>query len=80
MVSMICNIWDKFTYWVSVEWSQLTFIIVASVFAIIALTNILAFLKGNKYNKDKKPFKWGSLAMTILAFGILAILFAAKFT
>ncbi len=74
---MIANIWDKFSNWVTVEWSDLVFGIVVCVFAVIALESILTFLK--KSNKDKKPFKWGSLILTLLCFGILAVLFAAKF-
>ena len=77
MMKMICNIWDDFSLWVS-SWSQVTYIIVLCVLSILALVNILGFLKGNKFNKDKKPFKWGALVLTLVLFAIIIVLAIAK--
>lgn len=77
MMSMICNIWDDFSLWVS-SWSQLTYILVMCALSIVALVNILGFLKGNKFNKDKKPFKWISLVLTLVMFAIILVLALAK--
>ena len=77
MMSMICNIWDDFSLWVS-SWSSLTYILIMCALSIVALVNILDFLKGNKFNKDKKPFKWVSLVLTLVLFAIIIVLAVAK--
>ena len=79
MVSMLCSLWDDFSKWVSVDWSNTTYIIVVCVLGILGVMGLLSFLKGPKYNKDKKPFKWGTLVLSLLLFGILAIISCARF-
>lgn len=75
MSSMLCNLWDDMTNWVS-NWSQVSFIIVVSVFALCGLLGLLSFFK-KSINKDKKP-KWGVLIVSILCFALLALVFALK--
>ncbi len=76
-MSMICNIWDDFSLWVT-GWKDLTYILVMCALSIVALVNILGFLKGNKFNKDKKPFKWVSLVLTLVMFAIILVLALAR--
>ncbi len=77
MSSMLCNIWDDFSNWVTLEWSQPVYIIVVCIFALLGVMGLLSFFKGS-INKDKKP-KWGVLVLSLLMFGLLAIVVAAKF-
>ncbi len=76
MMSLLCNIWDKFSRWVSFEWSQLTFVLVICALAIMGLLAFLAFFK-KSINKDKRP-KWGMLVLAIIMFALMAVLFAAN--
>ena len=76
MKSMMCNLWDKFSQWVSFEWSQLTFILVVGALLIMGLLAFLAFFK-KSVNKDKRP-KWGMLVLAIILFGLAAVLFFAN--
>ncbi len=76
MKSMMCNLWDKFSQWVSFEWSQLTFILVVCALLIMGLLAFLAFFK-KSVNKDKRP-KWGMLVLAIILFGLAAVLFFAN--
>lgn len=76
MMSMMCNIWDKFCQWVSFEWSSLTFILVVGALMIMGLLAVLSFFK-KSFNKDKKP-KWGTLILAIIIFALVAVLFAAN--
>ena len=77
MMSMICNIWDDFSLWVT-SWADLTYILVMCAFSIVALVSILGFLKGNKFNRDKKPFKWASLVLALVMLAIILVLGLAK--
>lgn len=83
MSSMLCDVftdlWHKFSYWVTVEWSYLVFIITVCIFALLGGLALVSFIKGPKYNKEKKPFKWGSLVVSILMFGVMAVLLIARF-
>ena len=79
MMSMLCSLWDKISTWVTDSWTQLTFVIVVCAFGILGTMALLAFLKGPKFNKDKKPFKWGSLILCLLMYGLLALVCAARF-
>ena len=79
MVSMLCSLWDDFSLWVTNDWSQLVFIFVVGLFGIFGLMGVLSFLKGPKYNKEKKPFKWGVLVMSILMFALMGVVLAARF-
>lgn len=79
MVSMLCSLWDDFSLWVTNGWSNLTFIFVVGFLGLFGLMGLLSFLKGPKYNKDKKPFKWGVLILSLLMFGLMAVVLAARF-
>ena len=76
MPSMLCDVfsdlWNKFSYWVTVEWSYLVFILIVCIFALLGGFALVSFVKGPKYNKDKKPFKWSTLIVAILMFGLMA--------
>lgn len=76
MMSTLCNIWDKFSRWVSYEWSNLTFILVVCALLIMGLLAFLSFFK-KSINKDKRP-KWGLLVLAIVMFALAAVLFAAN--
>ena len=75
----LLNIWDDFSNWVTTGWSDTVFIIVICAFGLIALTCVLGFLKGPKFNKDVKPFKWGNLVVCIVALAVIAVLSMAKY-
>lgn len=75
MMSMLCNIWNDFSAWVF-SWSQLTYIFVVCIFAILGLFGLLAFFK-KSVNKDKRP-KWGMLIISIIMFALLAVVVAAR--
>jgi len=77
-MSMLCSLWNKISEWVS-NWPEVAFIIVVCTFGILGTMALLGFLKGPKYNKDKKPFKWGSLILCLLMYGLLALVCAARF-
>ncbi len=79
MLSTMCNIWDDFSNWVTLEWHPVVFILVVSVLALFGSFAFVSFIKGPKYNKDKKPFKWGTLIFGFLLFGIMAIIVCAKY-
>ena len=76
-MSTMCNLWDNFSLWV-MSWSDVTYILVLCALGIVALINVVGFLKGNKFNKDKKPFKWIALVLTLVMFGIMIVLFIAR--
>ncbi len=79
MKTMLLSLWDDFSNWVTLGWSDTTYIIVMCVLGIFAMVNILNFLKGNKFNKDKKPFKWPSLVICLVLFAIMAVLSMARY-
>ena len=71
------ELWQKFSLWVTLEWSNLTFIAVITVFAVLGLMAVLSFFK-KSVNKDKKP-KWGPIVLCAISFIIVAVLCAARF-
>lgn len=77
MFTMLCNAWDKFSMWVTDEWSQTTYIIVMSVLGVCGLLLFLAFFK-ESFDKGKRP-KWLKLIGSLLLFGLLALFSAARF-
>lgn len=77
MMAMLLNMWDDFSNWVTVGWSQLTYILVMCMLGIIACTTLLGFLKQS--NKDKKAFKWSSLFICIVMFVIMFVLSYARY-
>ena len=76
MISMLCGIWDDFKAWVTLGWSQTTFIIVVCVLGILGLMTLLSFFK-KTYNKGK-AIKWGQLILALVLFAILAVISAAR--
>lgn len=74
---MLLSLWDDFSNWVTVEWSQTTFAIVISFLGICGLLSFLSFFKGN-FNKGKK-IKWGNLVLALFLFGLLAVISVAKY-
>lgn len=79
MFSLMLSIWDDFSEWVSTKWSQPVFFLVIAFLGIFGVMGILGFLKGNKFDKDKKPFRWSSLVMSVICFAVMAVLCMAKF-
>lgn len=79
MFSTLCNIWDDFSNWVTLGWDYTVFIIVVAIFAVLGGLAVVSFVKGPKYNKEKKPFKWGSLIFGLVMFGLMAVLLMARF-
>ncbi len=77
MKSTLLNLWDRFSLWVSVEWSTTTYIIVSSLLGVGALLLLLSYLKGN-FNKGKK-IQWANLILAILLLGALAVVSMARF-
>lgn len=75
---MMCSVWDNFSRWVSLEWTQTTYAIVLTVFAVAGILGFLSFFKANKKDQEKIA-KWGMLLVPIVCFAIVAILVAAKF-
>ena len=78
MMAMLCNIWDDFCKWVTVDWSQTTYMIVVCTLGALALIGLLSFLKGSN-KKDKKPLLWGKIFVCLLLLGVLAVIVAAKY-
>lgn len=74
---MLCNIWDNFSNWVSLQWTPTTFIIVLSVFVLCGLLGVLSFFK-KSINKDKRP-KWGVLIVSIICFALAVVISLAKY-
>ena len=70
-MSMLCNLWTDFQHWISNDWTDVTFYIVMSIFAIIGLL-ALAYDKGGK-------IKWLKLIASIIFLAIVAVLCVAKF-
>ena len=77
MISMLCNIWDDFSLWVSKSWSTTTFALVVSIMGILGLMAFLKFFKAS-YNKGGK-IKWLDLVLALVIFGLMAVIFIAKF-
>ncbi len=77
MNSMLLSLWDDFRNWVTVGWSQTTYIIVVCVFGLCGLLSLLSFFKGN-FNKGKK-IKWGSLVIALIMFALLAVVSIARY-
>ncbi|MBP3619588.1 MAG: hypothetical protein J6J24_02890 [Clostridia bacterium] len=77
MFSMLCNIWDDFRLWISDTWSTTTFALVVSILSICGLLLFLKFFKAS-YNKGGK-IKWFDLVLALLVFGLVAIIFIARF-
>ncbi len=77
MFSMLCSLWDDFSMWVTDQWSQTTYLLVACAFGILGLMALLSFFK-NSFNKGQKP-KWGTLILSIVLFALLAVVSAARF-
>ena len=76
-MSMLCNLWTDFQHWISNDWTDVTFYIVMSIFAIIGLLALVSFVKGS-YNKDGK-IKWLKLIGSVVCLAIVGVLCAAKF-
>lgn len=76
MISMMCNLWDNFSMWVSDKWSTTTFALVVSIFGLLGLMALLSFFK-KSFDKGKRP-KWGTLILSLLMFALMAVVFAAK--
>lgn len=79
MMSTLLGVWDDFSLWVSTGINQTVYIIMMCIFGVLGTMGLLGFLKGPKYNKDKKPFLWIPLAICIFMYGLLALFAAAKF-
>lgn len=77
MNSMLLSLWDDFRNWVTVGWSDTTYIIVVCVFGICGLLSLLSFFKGN-FNKGKKV-KWGSIVLSLVLFALLAVVSIARY-
>ena len=77
MLSTLCSIWDDFKSWVTVGWSQTTYIIVVCVLGVLGLFTLLSFFK-KSFDKGKKP-KWALLILAIILFAILALISWARF-
>ncbi|MBP3431280.1 MAG: hypothetical protein J6K39_00240 [Clostridia bacterium] len=77
MMSMLCGLWDDFSAWVTLEWSQMTYVLVMCALGILGTFGLLSFLKQSK-GKEKKPFKWSSLVLCLLLYGLLAVLAFAR--
>ena len=76
-MSMLCNLWTDFQHWISNDWTDVTFYIVMSIFAIIGLLALVSFIKGS-YDKGGK-IKWLKLIASIIFLAIVAVLCVAKF-
>ncbi len=77
MMSMLCNIWDDFSYWVSVVWSPVVFILVICGLSMMALWTLMTFFK-KSVNKDKRPL-WGKIVLIAILLVIVFVLCLAKF-
>ncbi len=77
MNSMLLSLWDDFRNWITVGWSETTYIIVVCVFGICGLLSLLSFFKGN-FNKGKK-IKWGSLVIALIMFALLALVSIVRY-
>ncbi len=77
MISMMCGVWQDFKNWVTIEWSQTTFIIVICVLAVCGLFMFLSFFK-KSFDKGKRP-KWFQLILSLILFGMMAVVFSARF-
>ncbi len=79
MRTLLLNLWDDFSNWVTHVWSPATYAIVVTIFGLIALTCILGFLKGPKFNKDVKPFKWGSVVICVVCLLVIGVISLARY-
>ena len=70
MMSMLCNVWQDFSNWIRLGWSDVTFGLVISIFALCGVLSLLTFFK-KSFDKGKKP-KWGMLVLAIIMFALLA--------
>ncbi len=77
MMSTICDVWGDFKNWVTTGWNQTTFIIVICVLGVCGLFMLLSFFK-NSFNKGKRP-KWFALILSLILFGLMALIFSARF-
>ncbi len=76
-MNMLLSIWDDFSNWVTLEWSQTTYILVVCIFGLCGLMALLSFFKGN-FNKGKK-IKWGKIVLAVFMFALLAVVSYARF-
>lgn len=76
-MNMLLSIWDDFSNWVTLEWSQTTYILVICIFGLCGLMALLSFFKGN-FNKGKK-IKWGKIVLAVFMFALLAVVSYARF-
>lgn len=77
MNSMLLSLWGKIRDWVSITWSQTTYIIVVCVLGVCGLLLLSTYLKSN-FNKGKK-IKWGPLVLALILFGLLAAITALRY-
>lgn len=76
-MNMLLSIWDDFRNWVTIDWSQTTYILVVCIFGLCGLMALLSFFKGN-FNKGKK-IKWGKIVLAVFMFALLAVISAARY-
>ena len=76
-MSMMLGLWNDFSNWITNTWSDVTFLIVVSIFGILGLLALLSFFKGN-FDKGKKV-KWLKLVFALVMFGLLTLLCCVKY-
>lgn len=79
MLSTLCTIWDRFRDWVTNGWTDTTFVLVIVGLGILGVMGVLTFLKKTKPEKEKKPIKWSGIVLSIVMFGLMIVLFLAKY-
>lgn len=79
MYSLLCGVspWEWFRSWVSESWNETTYVIVMCAFGLLGLLSLLSFFK-KSFDKDKKP-KWGMLVLSLVMFGLLALVAFARY-
>ncbi len=77
MNSMLLSFGGKIKDWVTITWSQTTYIIVVCVLGVCGLLLLSSYLKTN-FNKGKKV-KWGPLVLALILFGLLAAVTALRY-
>lgn len=75
--SMLLSLWGKIREWITIGWSQTTYIIVVCVLGVCGLLLLSTYLKGN-FNKGKK-IKWAPLVLALILFALLAVISIARF-
>ena len=76
-MALLCSVWDDFKAWVTTGWSDVTFAIIVSILGVCGLLLLLSFFK-QSFDKGKRP-KWMKLILSLIVFGIMAVIVSARF-